>query len=803
MKEQLEDLITQLSEDQQPRDWLVIHSYFQENASLFNETVEPPVDLKQQWSMLFKIKKALDGWKSDYDRIPVLDNLNKNIIDTKHNIQFTKNFIVEKKRQIAEINKILNDIFPIINDAYTQYEFEKDPLKAIVVASRLHERQLLVNEHLERLNTELSVLNAEECSLTLIANAQRCLEIKEQLKKMELTVFSYTTTVLNRTLEDYAYQKQAYLKSLSDVNAMHANLSVSLTTEDIQNQVAEQEKQLNEINAQLEKLNEDITNDSIDKDKIANTVQLYYDADDKDVFMAMMTSEHQWNQSRFNPFSWYRSTTNPDYTLKLDEHGELLNFLSLIHQKVQAENRKKAILDKLEHAQQLLGTTRTTQAQPSDTRQLRLEAIALLRKIAPDDDIQENCSNIDIMSEMINKMSLLSSQMERYQQGIQLLNEYQRREQASMALRTKYSILKNNESSMNNKELLSLQESQSARRLKIESLTRIIEKCREYLNNAVLLKDLEHTNSNLAKTLNKQKENLSILRKKLKESTNESSEQIESRLDNTLLNLDRELTEFLQNRPLGRDLNEVIEDTLEGDELETCQRPGSFSDQLNIWDEAITPLLPPELSAWFSKLFETLKSHATEEKTCHQMAQLLRDIHFELQYPHPLGNFKVLWDYHRLCPNPETDYQALLALKLPLPLKLNLKPILGKKLSNQMAALYQHQASLAEKYPREALLLEQATQNLHQVANLIEQAIPGKMPENMQQSLSDPRYENLQKHRGFLQVLEWLAQVCTSILGLGKNNEENSYRNRFFFIPTHSSVLLEETGNKLAGFDRR
>ena len=226
---------------------------------------------------------------------------------------------------------------------------------------------------------------------------------------------------------------------------------------------------------------------------------------------------------------------------------------------------------------------------------------------------------------------------------------------------------------------------------------------------------------------------------------------------------------------------------------------------LTDWDILINRHLSPhtvsaEITAWYHTLFKQLQDHVSEEAPLLQAIQLLHAIHFELQHATKQADCVALKTYYTEYPSPQQSYLQLLQLKPALPLvedQDHLLKVSNKKTQKKIDVLYQHQEKLQKKHPKAGMLLKQATITLHQFALAHE-----KSPSNTQASdltfyLKDPYYRDLNNHRGFGKLREWLAEVCTAILNGLHITRNTDHRQRFFYSPTHSIQLLDATAPQL------
>jgi hypothetical protein len=199
---------------------------------------------------------------------------------------------------------------------------------------------------------------------------------------------------------------------------------------------------------------------------------------------------------------------------------------------------------------------------------------------------------------------------------------------------------------------------------------------------------------------------------------------------------------------------------------------------------------PIEIQQWCMDVYKAVETYSTEDNS-YKESHLIRDILFELQFRKDLDVIKA---YMRLCPVPEKDLNKLLLLKPDLPLvgepfdetiELQATPA-------ELKPLYAQYRKLKNEHPIEGELLLQAIHSLHMAKIFI--ATPHSNISGTQiPSLSkDPRYEPLNRHRGFFKVWEAIEDFCRMLIGKIMGQAEFEYSKRPCFFRTKSTQLVEE-----------
>lgn len=245
---------------------------------------------------------------------------------------------------------------------------------------------------------------------------------------------------------------------------------------------------------------------------------------------------------------------------------------------------------------------------------------------------------------------------------------------------------------------------------------------------------------------------------------------------------------FSDDSPFSK-RNDGVKDSLNKSLLRTTL------DNMENWHQKNTDYLeqqPEDIQKWYDDLYKSIKKSVLSESQCHKASQLLRDILFELQNRKDMS---VIRAYMRLCPNPESSLNVLLALKPALLITDDTYNETDELMDCplELKQHYAHYFKLRNQFPVEAELFLQAIRSVHLIKLYMN--IPGRKitSEQIPSFSTDPRYEPLKRHRGFMKVWEQLEDLCRLIFAKFTGQPEHEYAKRpcLFFKPK-SAQLIEE-----------
>jgi hypothetical protein len=200
---------------------------------------------------------------------------------------------------------------------------------------------------------------------------------------------------------------------------------------------------------------------------------------------------------------------------------------------------------------------------------------------------------------------------------------------------------------------------------------------------------------------------------------------------------------------------------------------------------------PADIQNWYTEVYNKVRKELNSELYCYKAAHIVRDFLFEIEHK---DNTDVIRAYMRLCSQPAQDIGPLLALKPSLLITdepYNETDIM-MDCPKELKKHYEHYATLKKEHPIEAELFLQAVRSVHMVqlyAKLPNRTITA---EQIPSLATDPRYEPLKRHRGFIKVWEFLEDLCRLILGKIQNQPEYEYSKRPCLFNTKSHRLIKE-----------
>ncbi|KTD49199.1 hypothetical protein [Legionella quateirensis] len=200
---------------------------------------------------------------------------------------------------------------------------------------------------------------------------------------------------------------------------------------------------------------------------------------------------------------------------------------------------------------------------------------------------------------------------------------------------------------------------------------------------------------------------------------------------------------------------------------------------------------PADIQNWYAEVYDKVRKELNSELYCYKAAHIVRDFLFEIEHK---DNTDVIRAYMRLCSQPAQDIGPLLALKPSL--LITDEPYYETDIMmdcpKELKKHYEHYATLKKEHPIEAELFLQAVRSVHMVQLYTKLPNRSITAEQIPSLASDPRYEPLKRHRGFIKVWEFLEDLCRLILGKIQNQPEYEYSKRPCLFNTKSHRLIKE-----------
>lgn len=741
-------------------------------------------------------------WKS-------LNTIYQQYIDWQnHNLQNMDFCVHEHKHKLKSAKKNVRNISTLTPDLQTEYEqlkqtiepelldllnefiatqTKQDKSQAQFINHDLKDQLGTIEEYRGLIETEINHISLEIARLALYTNDKQRKETVSLLQQLNIIIpSSCGLEELPALMTQVNEQLQITQKNESSLEEFHKQFAQQFSGKNAMLEIETLSCAKQKIDEDLQKLTTQISQIKLDDSAIRKVAAQFKDAPDKKILLEELQTKLTKHTSYINPYAWrtWLATHKDEFkreiaaqTLEL-QLTQLLATQDALNNKIldidQQLAKQKSILDSINQL-----TSQTQTRIPVEIADLlSLSAVKL-----------NTTSDLDLFNILTTQIKSINIQIAGIKNALGLLNKLTDIESAAFAIRQQvFSKLKVDCSTLiTDSEAMILNKSQREQQLKLEELKIKLLSCKNYERS---LKDLaeriNHTQTESAPP------NIKSKKKHDKQRVDEDTARA-NKINNLQASITTSITELKktyvpEKKPENADKN---------------QYPQLWN-QIIQWDKKINTFsqnMSPELKAWYEKLFMVLKNEAKEEKTLLQSIQLLRDIHFELSYADTGVLSQVLGEYYFQHASPSTSYMDLLELKPALAIDKSpedLPALTDKTMQKKMKKLYDHQQSLAPQFPKEAALLKQATINFHQMA--LNRENKKKLPESFSPTFytNDPRYKCLEKHRGFGKAWEWLAELCTTLLNKMRSTPRSDYRNRFFFVPTQSCQLLNDTATALS-----
>lgn len=749
---------------------------------LFKDDVNPSLKSTALWSSLRNICFQIREWEKLAYEEKHIQRLKEEIEKYNQSLKSISKKIKPIEEKILTERKTLDSCFPTIQAEHHAYLLNQNSVIALFKPSNLKQQSDLLKAHAELLKNQFNALHKEEVILEIAQITMLKDAFQERLKLLISDVnfdednTSFFQDILSKK------DKLTYLKSAFQL--AQQNLTLAISEKSIQEQILKKEGKVQEIEAELLSLDFQIDQSSL---PIAIKSQLcseYAKSDNKEVFIEQMKSKADWGTSFFNLNAWYLWSVDPNFKDKNEQTQSKLHLLLLLKKQEFLQLTIQEEKQQIKYLNGLLNSQQPIQNQV-DSSELYDSTLNLLREYKPDYTEKEPGNCLDLFSDIIDALVVVSKQIEYLEEVLNLLSQLKTQDERILELRTKNAfMLKTKELIPNATDLLILKTSQSTRINNLNDLAQKQKRCEEAIS---LVRNIETWNKQLRMLKNEKvtlKQELLFDKQKLLSETidlthhNEKQEQIKACLG------------------IQISLLETITNTTESEEIEILQPATriNYQEQLNEWNQQIRNShikIPDALFIWYQELFVALQNAVNNDDIFYQACYLLRDILFELKQSKFTNQYSTLLEYKRICPNPLRMWSNLTNLKPNLEMTSSLSNELkSSAIQTKLQALYQHQQTLQNKHPHEATLLYELTVRLHQLALVVEEDPNHPSIPLIQQSIHDPRYQPLQQHRGWGKIIEWIAELSAMLLK-AIHKTEVDYRNLCFFKKTQTQKLLD------------
>ncbi|MDP1603632.1 MAG: hypothetical protein Q8M03_10245 [Legionella sp.] len=790
MRELVQNLVDNIRKLPEPT-FLVLSEILTPHRASFETDVIPPEEYAAHWHLIRSLIKQLDEAHDILQSEQQVALERNSFANRSERLKQNKTTIRSKKATIAKHLKVIDEHYAKLHGEYRDNIPESESHRAVLNSSD-HNSRIEVLESLSKtLRVRQVSLKLEEMRLLLNEKSTRKNDIIKQLLLFSIDISSLEAQALQGLIEK-KHERYTVLSNLkNEFESLRFIISNHIAALNVELMIAELRANIRTVELShhetVKSLNT-LTN-NVGSQEALRTEYLKAKANDKEAFIE--SKKVALNCQKSSYLNWMISK---DYLIELQRLENEYAFVQLLHKEQSQLQHREALNTQL---QETISKSQIVSRADDD---LAIEATRLL-KIYKSDYSSEDKSLQILLSDMVEYTIPLHAEIDELHTSIVLLNELQEIDNTILRLRTDYSLI----SDLDDESILSLKATANTRQDELKGLDL-------KLNTIALCVNSLETITTLEKSISERREENKRLIKENKQGAEyiKQASQMQSKIS-SLLNELRALPPVIVEEPqMQSDVASLLENlrampsveptpafALESEPVrnEIFPPENPYAETLGDWNNkirALTHLLPKDLSLWYEKLYSVLLDKACDESSFHQICQLLRDIYFELQYPINGDNFSVLRAYQKMSPAPDEDCQAVIDMKLPFPVDMPLLEQFDRDdIADAFKNLYTQQKLLEKKHSREALLLLQATHNLHQLAAI--QSHEHSALANLKTSMNDPRYKSLHDHRGFLKVSEWLAKLVTALLNIVKTQPENSYRQRFFFVPTRSTKLLEAT----------
>lgn len=795
MKEELRALAAQLLTSSQPTNFLSFYTLLTHYDHLFNQESSPPEEVKALWLFLHDFRELLKRWKGNADRQAAIALIHEEQKRIQSEIKLIKDSLKTHDLETRKTKSQLEEPYQQLYEIYAKIQYQKDPILALSVYPGLREREVLIGGLEETLTRELNSIKFDDLKLILNRNWLRINDIQRQLRELNITLISDNDVRLLRSeLENIQGQIIGHERYLHEFTRYSQRLKESISHQELSSTIKQLSDELEAAQQSLRMLDKEIEQFTLPAEVKRDLNYLFDEATDKENLLYIKGWQQVISTSSLNPLAWVNWLNNKNYAQNVQSMEQHYFYLSLLLKRYKLQSVIDSLRKKRNDARVMLPEAPKEGQTASAPDSLNREIIQLMQSYDTSCS-GEKSSSLELKQELDRLSLAASNSIGQLGNGLKLIQELCELLSENTRLRTHNNILHGNELQLTTTQIKDLTAKAPARKVRIEELIGQISQCKDYLARMkqVTLSDTHTMDLNLRiielKRRQKElREELGHLPPPHELSLNQN--QLEMELQRNL----KQLKILLPESNISK-----VEGSIENHPPPLKQEI-EYHKKLDMMHQNILPLLQEleqGLMHWYQNLFIALRSQATDKKRYYQAAQLLRDIHFELEYPHPINPYAVLLAYQTLAPHPDNDCAPLLKLKPPVPV-MDTKPdeVKSPALKTRLDNLYAHQAGMQNKHPREARLLEQATINLHQLAHIAEENDHHEDLQDIKECLADPRYESLQTHRGFLKVVEMIAQFITHLIRF-VSPKANDHRHRFFFIPTCSSQLLQATSHEL------
>ncbi|CEK11989.1 putative effector protein A (lepA), substrate of the Dot/Icm secretion system [Legionella hackeliae] len=795
MTDKIKELLHDLANLQQPYSLESLRLIFEKKKELFVKDVKLNEKYTSHWLVLCDINSEIVEWQRLQAELQKVANLKLEITALSSQHKIIQSRLKKIKTELLQKKGYFNHNAKPLFDTYHSYLLSKTPLLATAIPTHPSQQQRVLSAYLTILEEQLNALVLKTVRLNLADVLHRRRSFSANLKQLNIIV-TETSTDAPQIYEKMKAIKARLVHFKTEFAKAQRELTENLSNQEVQKEIEYKLSLIETSKAELLSVGVKIAKSDLGQDIKTMLESDYEIAPNKEEFLIKQQNSLQWTNSAFNLHSWYSWSTNSSFNTDLKRSQAEFNYLQLLHQRGELTSRIKLLGEQLTSTSVLVNQSSTAPNSLIDLKKLQEHILQLFSEYAPNRKLT-NVSNVSLVTEIADSLNSLDKRIDDAEKSLQLLEKLIEADSEILELRTNHSLTDETETLIpNNEEIIELRSTELQRQQEILILQEKITLCKTCLSHLAAIIKI----SSEQDTLRKEKKRLQT-EMQLK---NASQTQIpdcntyESRIMQIQDTINLQISSLVTCQNLPTEMEIPIEPENEVNTEFTMLK--KYQDDLCSWNSLIcsnNQRATPSFQKWYQQLYIALQMHTFDETSCYQACQLLRDIHFELQSP----NNDVLTHYQTLCADPQNQWQQLIQFKPPLPLvndNNELAAVQHPALSRYLQALYEQQQVLEKYHSKESELLLQAIQNLHQGCLLYESNPKHPALQYLISNVDDPRYEILQKHRGFNIVNEWLAKFCSLLFDLIKNQQERTnYRQSFFFKPTKTVKLLQDTKAEL------
>ncbi|KTD28754.1 hypothetical protein [Legionella israelensis] len=682
---------------------------------------------------------------------------------------------------LVEQEKNLQSQYEEIENEYYKYTCITEPLIARTAFIDTKSQIRRIHEIHKEVKKNLQKIRHLQARKTLLQQQQKREEHICKLHQYGLSSASHFLDDFESLISGIKKENDALILAGQQLQDCQKHLAYHLSKDNIDKNIEQLQQLLIDLKKQLleeNKEDEDLSEESKQAlqskfSQFANPQSLL---EDKNAQLTNLTSYFSFS-------GWYEwvSNTTSDFQNKQQHLKEEIHFLERLNRQRTLQQKIIATEKSIERLSDLLGNESEHSSELVSLAKTMEDGYSLLKalheKYGPLLPIQEAHSPTHLFADLIMSISATENLADIKSNTLATLYEVKKLNEAITVLRLQHNVIEAHEN--DSIELLELRINSEEKNEIL--LSELENSCIKYLRKVENYEQINQEIELKKSTQIKLKSSIQYLKKEIQdiEKLKVQSKVIEQDIENSLQQLGK-LPSFSEN-----DYASSHELTLNTVHFE----------QLNEWHAKIMHHmnLSEELKEWYESLFIHLSLLLRDKKFFHQAFHLLRDIHFELEYPENI-EFTVLKQYKTLCPNPAHDLDLLLQLKPQWPIDAPSKRLKNKKIEGVIQTLSDKCKELrSREHEREAELLSQATNTLYH------RALAGENNEGIDtiKLMDDSRYDCLKKHRGLLKIWQKVENAVHSLISKIWHRPSPSVLNRSCFFKTDSQKLLEKAEHEL------